>query len=132
MVEQAGRPQCAIVVYGFGLDDIALDDAIDTAIAAQGSYAQRCVALPGKLNRQDWIAMVQANQGVTHAAGCHPLWWTGSTYSGLPSSKEASRLGMLRREVVTLAANERQKPRAAGLGACLCLVDEWGQCNGIG
>ena len=73
MVEQTRRPQCGIVSYSFGLDDIALDDAIDTAIAAQGLYARRCVALPGKLSRQDWIAMAQANQGVKHAAGCHHL-----------------------------------------------------------
>ncbi len=77
MVGQTRRSQCAIVSYGFGLDDIAkaadLDDAIDTAIAAQGLHARRCVALPCKLSRQDWIVMAQANQGVKHAAGCRPL-----------------------------------------------------------
>jgi hypothetical protein len=36
MVEQASRPQCAIVSYSFGLDDIVLDDAIDAAITEQG------------------------------------------------------------------------------------------------
>ena len=65
MVKQTRRPQCDIVSYGFGLDDIAkaadLDDAIDTAIAEQGQHTRRCVALPGKLNRQDWLAMAQAN-----------------------------------------------------------------------
>jgi hypothetical protein len=36
-------------------------------------HARRCVALPCKLSRQDWIVMAQANQGVKHAAGCRPL-----------------------------------------------------------
>jgi hypothetical protein len=73
MVGQARRPQCSIVSYSFGLDDIALDDAIHAAIAEQGQHARRCVALPGKLSRQDWTVMAQANQGVKHAAGCHHL-----------------------------------------------------------
>jgi hypothetical protein len=73
MVEQTRRPQCGIVSYSFSLDDIALDDAIDAAIAEQGQHAWRCGALPGKLSRQDWIVMAQANQGVSHAAGCHHL-----------------------------------------------------------
>jgi hypothetical protein len=73
MVEQARRSQCGIVSYNFSLGDIALDDAIGAAIAEQGQHARRCVALPGKLSRQDWIAMAQANQGVKHAAGCHHL-----------------------------------------------------------
>jgi hypothetical protein len=62
MVEQVKRSQCGIVSYSFGLDDIALDDAIDAAIAAQGSHARRCVALPGKMQRADWIAMARTSQ----------------------------------------------------------------------
>jgi hypothetical protein len=65
MLYDAMRPCCAGVTYTCGLAEIIagirLDDAVDAAIAEQGSHAWQCVALPSKISREDRIAMAQMN-----------------------------------------------------------------------
>jgi hypothetical protein len=57
MLYDAMRPCCAGVTYTYGLAEIVagirLDDAVDAAIAEQGSHAWQCVALPSKISRED-------------------------------------------------------------------------------
>jgi hypothetical protein len=63
MMQDVTRPPCATAVYVYGpaeiVAGISLDDAIGTAIAAQGSHAWRCVALPDKMSCEAWIEMAQ-------------------------------------------------------------------------
>jgi hypothetical protein len=66
MMQNVIRPYCVTVAYAYGPAEIAagisFDDAIGTAIAALGSHARRCVALPGKMSCEAWMETAQNDQ----------------------------------------------------------------------
>jgi hypothetical protein len=63
MMQNVIRPYCVTVAYAYGpaeiVAGISLDDAMGTAIAALGSHARHCVALPAKMSCEAWIEMAQ-------------------------------------------------------------------------